>query len=77
MFRTADYFILVAACVSFLLSVYLWFNGQKDAGLFVGIWVPSILAFGAFAKAGREMRREPRGLCRLEQHVWPSQRRVA
>jgi len=53
MFRTPDYFILAAALVSFLLSVYLWFNGQKEAGMFVGIWVPSILAFGAFAKAGR------------------------
>lgn len=53
MFRTADYFILTAAFISFLLSVYLWFQGQKDAGVFVGIWVPSILALGAFAKAGR------------------------
>jgi hypothetical protein len=53
MFRTADYFIPVAACVSFLLSVCLSFNGQKDASMFVGIGVPSILAFGAFAKAGR------------------------
>jgi hypothetical protein len=53
MFRAPDYFILTAAFVSFLLSVYLWFSGQREAGMFVGIWVPSILAFGAFAKAGR------------------------
>jgi len=53
MFRTPDHFILAAALVSFPLSVYLWFNGQREAGMFVGIWVPSILAFGAFAKAGR------------------------
>jgi hypothetical protein len=53
MFRAPDYFILTAALVSFLLSVYLWFGGQREAGMFVGIWVPSILAFGAFAKAGR------------------------
>jgi len=52
MFRGRDYFILTAAFVSFLLSVYLWFGGQREAGMFVGIWVPSILAFGAFAKAG-------------------------
>jgi hypothetical protein len=43
--------ILVAAFVSFLLSVYLWFSGQKDAGVFVGIWVPSILSFGALVAA--------------------------
>jgi hypothetical protein len=52
MFRGRDYFILTAALISFLLSVYLWFGGQREAGMFVGIWVPSILAFGAFAKAG-------------------------
>jgi hypothetical protein len=52
MFRGRDYFILIAAFVSFLLSVYLWFSGQREAGMFVGIWVPSILAFGAFAKTG-------------------------
>jgi hypothetical protein len=54
MFRGRDHFILTAALVSFLFSVYLWFGGQREAGMFVGIWVPSILAFGAFAKAGRE-----------------------
>jgi hypothetical protein len=52
MFRGRDYFILTAALISFLFSVYLWFGGQREAGMFVGIWVPSILAFGAFAKAG-------------------------
>lgn len=37
---------VIAAGVSFLLSVYLWFSGYKDQGVFVGIWVPSILSFG-------------------------------
>jgi hypothetical protein len=50
MFKTSDYLIGTAAFVSFLLSVYLWFNGQKDAGLYVGIWVPSIISFGAYLK---------------------------
>jgi hypothetical protein len=48
MFKKRDYLVIAAAFLSFLLSVYLWFNGQKDAGLFVGIWVPSILSFGAY-----------------------------
>jgi hypothetical protein len=47
--RIATYFILTAAGLSFLLSVYLWFSGQREEGQFVGIWVPSILAVGAFA----------------------------
>jgi hypothetical protein len=43
----------LAAFLSFLLSVYLWFSGHKEQGVFVGIWVPSILSFGALMLAGR------------------------
>jgi len=39
---------LVAAVASFLLSIGLWFTGNRDEGVFVGLWVPSILAAGAF-----------------------------
>lgn len=39
---------LVAAATSFTLSVALWFAGNREEGLFVGLWVPSILAAGAF-----------------------------
>ena len=39
---------LVAAALSFLLSVGLWFTGLRPEGVFVGLWVPSILAAGAF-----------------------------
>ena len=46
----SDYLILAAAFISFLISVSLWFTGQKDEGLFVGIWVPSILSFGNYMK---------------------------
>jgi len=46
--------ILIAAFASFLFSVGLWFLAdQKDAGLFVAVWVPSILAFGALLEARR------------------------
>ena len=44
---------LLAAFASFVLSVVLWFGGDREEGLFVGLWVPSILAFGAFALAAR------------------------
>lgn len=40
--------ILGAAAISFVFSVSLWFNGNTDAGLFVGIWVPSIISLGGF-----------------------------
>lgn len=44
---------LVAAGISFLLSVSLWFLGHKEQGIFVGLWVPSILALGALMLAGK------------------------
>lgn len=40
--------ILLAAGISFVLSVSLWFAGNENQGLFVGIWVPSIISLGAF-----------------------------
>ena len=39
------YYPIILAFVSFLYSVSLWFSGYKLEGVFVGIWVPSILAF--------------------------------
>jgi hypothetical protein len=39
---------LFAALLSFGLSVALFFGGEKTEGIFVGLWVPSILALGAF-----------------------------
>ena len=39
--------VLLAAFVSFVISVVLWFGGQHDQGIFVGLWVPSILSLGA------------------------------
>jgi hypothetical protein len=39
---------LVAALFSFGLSVVLYFTGEHTDGIFVGLWVPSILALGAF-----------------------------
>jgi hypothetical protein len=51
--RLAKIGFLVAAAISFLLSVYLWFSGSKDQGVFVGIWVPSILSLGALMLSGK------------------------
>ena len=39
------YYPVVLSFLSFLYSVGLWFNGYQLEGIFVGIWVPSILAF--------------------------------
>ena len=45
-------YFLVAAFASFVLSVSLWFLGTpdvaKEQGIFVGLWVPSILTLGSY-----------------------------
>ena len=51
MYKISRITILIAAFLSFLLSVYLWFSGAKEQGVFVAIWVPSILSMGAFVFA--------------------------
>ena len=43
---------LIAAGASFLLSIWLWFNGDRDSGVFVGLWVPSILSLGTLMTTG-------------------------
>ena len=45
MFDRIDMPFLIGAFASFLVSVALWFLVNHDYGLFVGLWVPSILAF--------------------------------
>ena len=45
-----EYAIIVLTTFSFLLSVTLWFTGLRDEGLYVGIWVPSILSAATFFK---------------------------
>ena len=47
--RRTGIIVLVAAFASFVLSVTLWFTGSHDQGLFVGLWVPSILSLGSVA----------------------------
>ena len=39
---------LLASLGSFVLSIVLWFTDHHQEALFVGLWVPSILAAGAF-----------------------------
>ncbi len=52
MLSKSDYLILGAAFISFILSIALWFGvfggEQKLAGIFVGLWVPSIIGLGNY-----------------------------
>lgn len=45
-------FFFAAAGISFLVSVFLWFSGDHERGMFVGLWVPSICSAGALMLVG-------------------------
>lgn len=49
-FTTTDILLFVAALLSLVFSEILYFQGEKADGSFIGIWVPSILAFGIYLK---------------------------
>lgn len=46
---------LIAGVLSFILSVVLWFAVDREQGLFVGIWVPSMWSLGALLLAGERV----------------------
>jgi hypothetical protein len=47
---------LGAAGISLLTSVFLWFTGNRDQALFVGLWVPTVLSAGALVTSGSARR---------------------
>ncbi|MBK7889192.1 MAG: hypothetical protein IPN36_06000 [Bacteroidetes bacterium] len=49
-FTTADKLLFVAALLSLVFSELLYFQGAKEDATFIGLWVPSILAFGIYLK---------------------------
>ena len=53
-FHKAKVVFLLAALFSFALSVTLWFFVDREMGLFVGLWVPSLLALGALVLVGED-----------------------
>ena len=47
---SSDKLFLVAAILSLVYSETLFFSGEKQEATFVGLWVPSIMAFAIFFK---------------------------
>jgi len=45
-----DKLFLISAFLSLFYSEFLFFKGFKTEAIFVGVWVPSILALGAYMK---------------------------
>lgn len=50
MVKISDVCIPHLVMLPLAISAYAWYNGQKEAGLFTAIWVPSILGFGIYFK---------------------------
>jgi len=49
-FTTTDKLLFIAAFLSLIFSEISYFRGEENTALFIGIWVPSILAFGIYLK---------------------------
>ena len=49
-FTASDFLMLTAAFMSLIFSELLWFKGEKEAAIFIGLWVPSILGFAILLK---------------------------
>ena len=53
-FHRAKLIFLIAAFISFMFSVYLWFLVDRELGLFVGLWVPAIHSLGTLVLTGED-----------------------
>jgi len=49
-FTATDKLLMISAILSLVFSETLWFRGEKEAAIFIGLWVPSILGFGIYLK---------------------------
>ena len=45
-----DLLMLMLAFMSLIASEFMWYGGDKEGAIFIGIWVPSILAFAIYLK---------------------------
>lgn len=49
-FTVTDVLLFIAAFLSLVFSEILYFQGEENGAIFIGLWVPSILAFGIYLK---------------------------
>lgn len=45
-----DLIMFALAFICLIYSEVMWFRGEQDGALFIGLWVPSILAFAIYLK---------------------------
>ena len=49
-FTLTDKLLFISAFLSLIYSEILFFNGNTNQAIFIGLWVPSILCFGIYLK---------------------------
>jgi len=49
-FTLSDKLLFISALLSLIYSEILFFTGNAEQAIFIGIWVPSILCFGIYLK---------------------------
>jgi len=49
-FSMADKLLFGTALVFLIFSESLWFSGDQQHAIFVGLWIPTILCFGIYLK---------------------------
>jgi hypothetical protein len=49
-FTLTDKLLFISAFLSLVYSEILFFNGNSNQAIFIGLWVPSILCFGIYLK---------------------------
>ena len=49
-FNITDILLFISALSSLIFSEILFFSGEKENAIFIGLWVPSILAFGIYLR---------------------------
>jgi hypothetical protein len=47
-FNLTDKLLIVSALLSLVYSEVLFFSGNAEQAIFIGLWVPSILCFGIY-----------------------------
>lgn len=54
-FHLIKFLFMLAAFAALALSVGLWFLGNREEGLFVGLWVPAIHSLGTLVLTGESL----------------------
>ena len=49
-FTLTDKLLFISAFLSLIYSEVLFFSGNSNQAIFIGLWVPSILCFGIYLK---------------------------